>query len=38
MGIAQSYQDVETVCSPTNLTIPTGNLGKPNVGANPIRG
>lgn len=38
MGVTQFYQGVETVRSLTSLAILTGNLGKPNVGVNPVRG
>ena len=38
MGVTQFYQGVETVRSLTSLAILTGNLGKPNVGVNPLRG
>lgn len=38
MGVTQFYQGVETVRSLTSLAILTGNLGKPSVGVNPVRG
>lgn len=38
MGVTQFYQGVETVRSLTSLALMTGNLGKPNVGVNPVRG
>uniref|UniRef100_A0A182T0E5 Molybdopterin oxidoreductase domain-containing protein n=1 Tax=Anopheles maculatus TaxID=74869 RepID=A0A182T0E5_9DIPT len=38
MGVTQFYQGVETVRSLTSLAILTGNLGRPNVGVNPVRG
>ncbi len=39
MGVTQFYQGVETVGrSLTSLAILTGNLGKPSVGVNPVRG
>ncbi len=38
MGVTQFYQGVETVRSLTSLAILTGNLGKPHVGVNPVRG
>ncbi|RDK83280.1 formate dehydrogenase major subunit [Enterobacillus tribolii] len=38
MGVTQFYQGVETVRSLTSLALLTGNLGKPNVGVNPVRG
>ena len=38
MGVTQFYQGVETVRSLTSLAILTGNLGKPGVGVNPVRG
>lgn len=38
MGVTQFYQGVETVRSLTSLAMLTGNLGKPNVGVNPVRG
>ena len=34
----QFCQGVETVRSLTSLAILTGNLGKPRVGVNPVRG
>ena len=38
MGVTQFWQGVETVRSLTSLAILTGNLGKPHVGVNPVRG
>lgn len=38
MGVTQFYQGVETVRSLTSTAILTGNLGKPSVGVNPVRG
>lgn len=38
MGVTQFYQGVETVRALTSLALLTGNLGKPNVGVNPVRG
>jgi predicted molibdopterin-dependent oxidoreductase YjgC len=38
MGVTQFYQGVETVRSLTSLAMLTGNLGKPHVGVNPVRG
>ncbi len=38
MGVTQFYQGVETVRALTSLAMLTGNLGKPNVGVNPVRG
>ena len=38
MGVTQFYQGVETVRALTSLAILTGNLGKPHVGVNPVRG
>jgi formate dehydrogenase major subunit len=38
MGVTQFYQGVETVRSLTSLALMTGNLGKANVGVNPVRG
>ena len=38
MGVTQFYQGVETVRSLTSLAMLTGNLGKPSVGVNPVRG
>ena len=38
MGVTQFYQGVETVRALTSLAILTGNLGKPSVGVNPVRG
>ncbi len=38
MGVTQFYQGVETVRSLTSPAILTGNLGKPSVGVNPVRG
>lgn len=38
MGVTQFYQGVETVRSLTSLALLTGNLGKPSVGVNPVRG
>nr|VUD28929.1 formate dehydrogenase-H [Raoultella sp. NCTC 9187] len=38
MGVTQFYQGVETVRSLTSLAIMTGNLGRPSVGVNPVRG
>jgi formate dehydrogenase major subunit len=38
MGVTQFWQGVETVRALTSLAILTGNLGKPNVGVNPVRG
>ncbi|MBC2872952.1 molybdopterin-dependent oxidoreductase [Klebsiella pneumoniae] len=38
MGVTQFYRGVETVRSLTSLAILTGNLGKPSVGVNPVRG
>ncbi len=37
-GVTQFWQGVETVRSLTSLAILTGNLGKPHVGVNPVRG
>lgn len=37
-GRHQFYRGVETVRSLTSLAILTGNLGKPSVGVNPVRG
>ena len=38
MGVTQFYQGVETVRALTSLAMLTGNLGKPHVGVNPVRG
>ena len=38
MGVTQFWQGVETVRSLTSLAILTGNLEKPHVGVNPVRG
>lgn len=38
MGVTQFYQGVETVRSLTSLALLTGNLGRANVGVNPVRG
>ncbi|VDZ74502.1 formate dehydrogenase-H subunit alpha [Atlantibacter hermannii] len=38
MGVTQFYQGVETVRSLTSLALLTGNLGRPSVGVNPVRG
>jgi formate dehydrogenase major subunit len=38
MGVTQFYQGVETVRSLTSLAMLTGNLGKADVGVNPVRG
>lgn len=38
MGVTQFWQGVETVRALTSLALLTGNLGKPNVGVNPVRG
>ena len=38
MGVCQFRQGVETVRALASLAILTGNLGKPNVGVNPVRG
>ena len=38
MGVCQFRQGVETVRALASLAMLTGNLGKPNVGVNPVRG
>ncbi|TCP97234.1 formate dehydrogenase major subunit [Cricetibacter osteomyelitidis] len=38
MGVCQFKQGVETVRALASLAMLTGNLGKPNVGVNPVRG
>lgn len=38
MGVTQFYQGVESVRALASLAMLTGNLGKPNVGINPVRG
>ncbi len=38
MGVCQFRQGVETVRALASLAMLTGNLGKPNVGINPVRG
>ena len=38
MGVCQFRQGVETVRSLASIAMLTGNLGKPNVGVNPVRG
>lgn len=38
MGITQHTCGTENVCALTNLSLVTGNLGKPSAGMNPLRG
>ena len=38
MGVCQFRQGVEAVRALASLAMLTGNLGKPNVGVNPVRG
>lgn len=38
MGVCQFRQGVEAVRSLASIAMLTGNLGKPNVGVNPVRG
>ena len=38
MGVCQFRQGVETVRALARQQCSTGNLGKPNVGVNPVRG